>query len=136
MNRIYFIFFIVVFFFLNVTFFSCKKGKSNAPLEWQNESLRLTSDICIKIRDCGEGSFNSISEEKRKFVIDQLSETNCQKRFRESEAYKVSGEKLLIIQKLYRNCHEEILKQTCADLKSNSIDRIPSCVEFRKFQNQ
>lgn len=136
MNRIYFVISLTFILLLNLSIVNCKKGKSNAPLEWQNESLRLTSDICNKFRECGDSSFSSIPEEKQKFVSDRFSEANCQKRFRESEAYKVTGEKLLIVQKLYQNCHEEILKQTCADLKSNSVDRIASCVEFKKFQNQ
>ncbi|MCW7469272.1 LA_2478/LA_2722/LA_4182 family protein [Leptospira kanakyensis] len=121
--------------FVLVTAVSCKKDKGIINVEWQNESLSLTSEICAKYRECADKEWKSIPGNLKKFTEGRLDETQCQKRFRESNAYKLIGEDPLAIQTAYKECHKQILLVSCKDLQEGKIDSVPSCVAFQKIQN-
>ncbi|MBM9590139.1 hypothetical protein JWG41_06765 [Leptospira sp. 201903075] len=114
---------------------SCKKDKGIQNLEWQNESLSLTAEICAKYRDCADKEWKSIPENLKKFTEGRLDEAQCQKRFRESNAYKLIGADPFVIQTAYKECHSQVLKFSCEDLKEGKIETVPSCVAFQKVQN-
>lgn len=118
-----------------VSIVSCKKDKGIQNLEWQNESLSLTAEICAKYRDCADKEWKSIPENLKKFTEGRLDEAQCQKRFRESNAYKLIGADPFAIQTAYKECHSQVLKFSCEDLKEGKIETIPSCVAFQKVQN-
>lgn len=113
---------------------SCKRNKAQSNLEWQNESLRLTADICNKFRDCSANGVQDIPNELKTLLKEKLEETDCQKRFRDSAVYRGIGPSLEIIQALYRDCHKEILQRSCDSLKKKEIDRIQSCLSIQKIQ--
>jgi hypothetical protein len=131
LNSILLIF--ISFLFMNI---GCKKEKSLASLEWMDESLRLTSEICKKFNECGSSDWSSVPENKQKFVNERLSEANCQKRFRDSVVYKLNVTDPVSTQSLYRQCHESIIAMNCPDIQSNKIDTIASCNEIKKIQNR
>ncbi|TGL24205.1 hypothetical protein EHQ46_03555 [Leptospira yanagawae] len=131
--RNYFSVFIIFFFLIQL--FSCKKEKGINQIEWQNESLSLTSEICKKFRECADSEWKSIPENLKKFTEGRLDETNCQKRFRESNAYKLIGGDPVQIQTIYKECHKSILTMSCGDLQLGKINEIPACVSFQKIQN-
>lgn len=114
---------------------SCKKDKGIMNLEWQNESLSLTSEICGKYRECADKEWKSIPENLKKFTEGRLDETQCQKRFRESNAYKLIGADPLAIQTAYKECHKQIMLFSCKDLQEGKIETINACVAFQKVQN-
>lgn len=118
-----------------VSIVSCKKDKGIQNLEWQNESLSLTAEICAKYRDCADKEWKSIPENLKKFTEGRLDEAQCQKRFRESNAYKLVGADPFAIQTAYKECHSQVLKFSCEDLKEEKIETVPSCVAFQKVQN-
>ncbi|WP_244241309.1 LA_2478/LA_2722/LA_4182 family protein [Leptospira perdikensis] len=119
-----------------MSFVSCKKEKGILSLEWQNESLSLTAEICTKYRECADKEWKSIPENLKKFTEGRLEETQCQKRFRESNAYKLIGADPLAIQTAYKECHTQILKFSCKDLQEGKIETVPSCLAFQKIQNR
>lgn len=121
---------------LLVSFLSCKKEKGINQIDWQNESLSLTSEICKKFRECADSEWKTIPENLKKFTEGRLDETNCQKRFRESNAYKLIGSDPSQIQTTYKQCHKELISMSCKDLQSGKVESIPSCVSFQKIQNQ
>ncbi|WP_207764133.1 LA_2478/LA_2722/LA_4182 family protein [Leptospira meyeri] len=114
---------------------SCKKDKGIVNLEWQNESLSLTSEICAKYRECADKEWKSIPENLKKFTEGRLDEAQCQKRFRESNAYKLIGADPFEIQTVYKECHKQILLFSCKDLQEGKIETVPTCVAFQKIQN-
>lgn len=114
---------------------SCKKDKGIFNLEWQNESLSLTAEICTKYRECADKEWKSIPENLKKFTEGRLEESQCQKRFRESNAYKLIGADPLTIQTTYKECHSQLLKFSCKDLQEGKMETIPSCVSFQKIQS-
>ncbi|WP_244290279.1 LA_2478/LA_2722/LA_4182 family protein [Leptospira bourretii] len=118
-----------------VTTVYCKKDKGIMNLEWQNESLSLTSEICAKYRECADKEWKSIPENLKKFTEGRLDETQCQKRFRESNAYKLIGADPLAIQTAYKECHKQIMLFSCKDLQEGKIETINACVAFQKVQN-
>lgn len=118
-----------------VTTESCKKDKGIMNLEWQNESLSLTAEICGKYRECADKEWKSIPENLKKFTEGRLEETQCQKRFRESNAYKLIGADPLAIQTAYKECHKQIMLFSCKDLQEGKIETINACVAFQKVQN-
>ncbi|MGE8720492.1 LA_2478/LA_2722/LA_4182 family protein [Leptospira terpstrae] len=118
-----------------VSIVSCKKDKGIFNLEWQNESLSLTAEICTKYRECADKEWKSIPENLKKFTEGRLEESQCQKRFRESNAYKLIGADPLTIQTTYKECHSQLLKFSCKDLQEGKMETIPSCVLFQKIQS-
>lgn len=113
----------------------CKKDKGKFDLEWQNESLSLTAEICAKYRECADKEWKSIPENLKKFTEGRLEESQCQKRFRESNAYKLIGADPLAIQTAYKDCHKQILQFSCKDLQEGKMETVSSCVAFQKIQN-
>ncbi|MCW7491681.1 hypothetical protein ND861_03350 [Leptospira sp. 2 VSF19] len=114
---------------------SCKKDKGIVNVEWQNESLGLTAEICAKYRECADKEWKSIPENLKKFTEGRLDETQCQKRFRESNAYKLMGADPLAIQTAYKDCHKQILQFSCKDLQEGKIETVSSCEVFQKIQS-
>ncbi|TGM52474.1 LA_2478/LA_2722/LA_4182 family protein [Leptospira vanthielii] len=114
---------------------SCKKDKGIMNVDWQNESLSLTAEICAKYRECADKEWKSIPENLKKFTEGRLEETQCQKRFRESNAYKLLGADPLAIQTAYKDCHKQILQFSCKDLQEGKIETVSSCEVFQKIQN-
>ncbi|EOQ96982.1 hypothetical protein LEP1GSC195_3169 [Leptospira wolbachii serovar Codice str. CDC] len=104
-------------------------------VEWQNESLSLTAEICAKYRECADKEWKSIPENLKKFTEGRLEESQCQKRFRESNAYKLIGADPLVIQTSYKECHLKILQFSCKDLQEGKIETVSSCEMFQKIQN-
>ncbi|WP_244279431.1 LA_2478/LA_2722/LA_4182 family protein [Leptospira brenneri] len=121
--------------FILVFVVSCKKEKGIVNIEWQNESLSLTAEICAKYRNCADKEWKSIPENLKKFTEGRLEETQCQKRFRESNAYKLIGADPLAIQSTYKECHGNILRFSCQDLQEGKIDTVGACLAFQKIQN-
>ncbi|WP_232369396.1 LA_2478/LA_2722/LA_4182 family protein [Leptospira abararensis] len=124
---------LVTLVFLSIV--SCKKDKGMLNLEWQNESLSLTAEICTKYRECADKEWKSIPDNLKKFTEGRLEETQCQKRFRESNAYKLIGADPLAIQTAYKECYSQVLKFSCKDLQKGKLDAEPSCIAFQKIQN-
>lgn len=122
-------------FFIFITAVSCKKDKGMANVEWQNESLGITAEICAKYRECADKEWKTIPENLKKFTEGRLEETQCQKRFRESNAYKLIGGDPLAIQTAYKECHKQILQFSCKDLQEGKIESVNSCVVFQTIQN-
>lgn len=127
------ILFLSILVFMTVV--SCKKDKGIVNVEWQNESLGLTAEICAKYRECADKEWKTIPENLKKFTEGRLEETQCQKRFRESNAYKLIGADPLAIQTAYKDCHKQILQFSCKDLQEGKIDTVSSCLVFLKVQN-
>lgn len=130
-NRL-FLFFSI---FVLLAAISCKKDKGIINIEWQNESLTLTAEICAKYRECANNEWKSIPENLKKFTEGRLEETQCQKRFRESNAYKLIGADPLAIQSAYKECHKQILLFGCKDLQEGKIETVNACIAFQKVQN-
>lgn len=126
---------LIILLILFSQMFSCKKEKGTNQIEWQNESLSLTSEICKKFRECADTEWKTIPENLKKFTEGRLEETNCQKRFRESNAYKLIGGDPNQIQTHYKECHKSILSMSCGDLQLGKMNQIPACVSFQKIQN-
>ncbi|PJZ87365.1 hypothetical protein CH368_17255, partial [Leptospira levettii] len=63
-----------LFFILLLLIVSCKKEKGINYIEWQNESLSLTSDLCKKFRECADTEWKSIPENLKKFTEGRLEE--------------------------------------------------------------
>lgn len=127
---------LLIIFFIFVQLFSCKKEKGISHIEWQNESLSLTSELCKKFRDCTDTEWKSIPENLKKFTESRLEESNCQKRFRESNAYKLIGNDPKLIQSSYEECHKLVMVMTCSDLQSGKMNSINACVTFQQIQNR
>ncbi|MCG6147397.1 hypothetical protein LFX15_03780 [Leptospira levettii] len=125
-----------LFFILMLLFVSCKKEKGINHIEWQNESLSLTSDLCKKFRECADTEWKSIPENLKKFTEGRLEESNCQKRFRESNAYKLIGNDPKLIQTSFQECHKLVMAMTCSELQSGKMDSINACVTFQQIQNR
>ncbi|XDD46634.1 hypothetical protein AB3N60_00655 [Leptospira sp. WS39.C2] len=117
-------------------FQNCKKEKGINQIEWQNESLSLTSEICKKFRDCADTEWKTIPEKQKKFTEGMLDEANCQKRFRESNGYKLIGEDPIQIQTSYKKCHKQVMLMSCKDLQNGKIQTTDSCIAFQKIQNR
>ncbi|MDF3821162.1 hypothetical protein P3G55_14740 [Leptospira sp. 96542] len=115
---------------------SCKKNKGVQSFEWQNESLKLTSEICLKFKTCADSEWKSLPDRIQKFAGERLDESNCQKRFRDSNVYRLIGGDTLTIQNLYRDCHKSILRMSCSDLQNNQIESVNSCSEIKKIQGK
>lgn len=128
--------FFIVCFGISFSFLSCKKEKGINQLDWQNESLRLTADLCKKFRECADQNWKPIPENLQKFTEGRLEEAICQKRFRESNAYKLIGADPLQIQTSYRECHKQGMDLTCDDLQAGKLMNFPSCTAFQRIQNR
>ncbi|TGM38573.1 hypothetical protein EHQ92_04325 [Leptospira biflexa] len=128
-------FVLILLLFLIGTLFSCKKDKGMNHIEWQNESLSLTSDLCKKFRECADTDWKSIPENLKKFTEGRLDEANCQKRFRDSNAYKLIGHDPIEIQTVYKQCHKQVMEMKCSDLQSGKMNTISACVTFQTIQN-
>ncbi|MCW7505577.1 LA_2478/LA_2722/LA_4182 family protein [Leptospira paudalimensis] len=123
-------------FLLLLLFVTCKKEKGINHIEWQNESLGLTSELCKKFRECADTEWKSIPENLKKFTEGRLEESNCQKRFRESNAYKLIGNDPKLIQSSYIECHKLVMAMTCSELQTGKMDSINACVTFQQIQNR
>lgn len=128
-------FVLIILLFLLCQLSSCKKEKGINHIEWQNESLTLTSELCKKFRECADAEWNSIPENLKKFTESRLEESNCQKRFRESNAYKLIGSDPIQIQSTFKECHKQVMASSCKDLQTGKMNQLPACVLFQKIQN-
>ncbi|TGN20414.1 LA_2478/LA_2722/LA_4182 family protein [Leptospira idonii] len=116
-------------------FVSCKKQKGIDSGEWKDESLKMTAELCEKYRKCADPSWSAIPDKLKDFSKDRIEEANCQKRFRESNAYKLIGASPEIIVGLYRECHKQVLNLSCEDLRQGKLDSVVPCSEFKKIQS-
>lgn len=127
-------FVLIILLFLLCQLSSCKKEKGINHIEWQNESLSLTAELCKKFRECADTEWNSIPENLKKFTESRLDESNCQKRFRESNAYKLIGDPIQI-QSTFKECHKLVMASSCKELQAGKMNQVPACVSFQKIQN-
>lgn len=120
-----------LFFFL---FANCKKKKGIDATEWKDESLKITSKLCEKYRNCADASWTGVPDKLKDFTKSRLDEANCQKEFRNSNAYRLLGGDPKLIITSYRECSEKILSSSCEALKKGIIETIAACNEFQKIQ--
>ncbi|BDA77168.1 hypothetical protein LPTSP3_g00980 [Leptospira kobayashii] len=123
---------IISFSFL---FGACKKNKGIDSNEWKEESLKITASLCDKYRKCSDPDWKSVPDKLKDFTKSRLDETNCQKTFRDSNAYKLIGENPENIKLLYRECSKKILSASCEELKQGKVDSLPECENFKKIQS-
>ncbi|WP_411824146.1 LA_2478/LA_2722/LA_4182 family protein [Leptospira sp. 'Mane'] len=128
-----------VFYILILSFgffcISCKKGKGIDSNEWKEESLKITASLCDKYRKCADPDWKEVPDKLKDFTKSRLDETNCQKTFRDSNAYKLIGENPENIKSLYRECSKKILIASCDELKQGRVDSLEECKSFKKIQS-
>ncbi len=122
---------LMILFFV---FASCKKKKGFDSVEWKDESLKITAQLCEKYRTCADDHWPGIPEKLKEFSKSRLDEANCQKEFRESNVYKLIGADPTLIMSMYRNCHQKILKESCESLRKGYIDTLEDCNAIKKIQ--
>ncbi|WP_246047675.1 LA_2478/LA_2722/LA_4182 family protein [Leptospira ilyithenensis] len=114
---------------------SCKKNKGIDSNEWKEESLKITAFLCEKYRKCSDSDWKSVPDKLKDFTKSRLDETNCQRTFRDSNAYKLIGENPENIKLLYRECSKKILSASCEELKQDKISSLSECDRFKKIQS-
>ncbi len=126
--------YLAVIFLILFLFANCKKKKGIDATEWKDESLKITSRICEKYRSCADASWPGVPDKLKEFTKSRLDEANCQKEFRNSNAYRLLGGDPKIIITSYRECSEKIFSASCEALKKGVIETIAACNEFKKIQ--
>jgi hypothetical protein len=116
-------------------FSACKKKKGIDSTEWKDESLKITAKLCEKYRACADEKWEGIPEKLKDFTKSRLEEAHCQKKFRESNVYRLIGGDPKIIITSYRECQIKILASSCETLRSGFIDTVPECVSIKKIQS-
>ncbi|GBF51204.1 hypothetical protein LPTSP4_27360 [Leptospira ryugenii] len=125
---------IVLMFVFVFSFADCKKKAGIDSIEWKDESLKLTAEICEKYRKCSEKNWSELPEKTRELAKSRLDEANCQKEFRQSNLYRLAGDDIPKTMDAYRNCHKEIIKSNCEDLQAGLVDINVDCKLVKKFQ--
>ena len=125
---------LLIFIFL-IMIVDCKKKKGIDSVEWKDESLKITAEICQKYRTCTDENWSGVPEKLKSFTKSRLDEANCQKEFRSSNVYKLIGGDIQKIVMSYRECKNLILTTSCENLRKGFIDQQTVCVFIKKIQS-
>lgn len=126
-------------FFFSFLFFiiRCKPSKlpEFADGSWREESQKIASEICGKIRECALKQESKDKSKLHDFVLANLSSSKCIEKNKKSNVYRLRGENPIEIQNNYRLCHKQILQMECEELRKEGLQKTSECSWIAKLQN-
>lgn len=112
-----------------------KKAGIQDPI-WQEESLKIASDICARISECMKSSHSTENLElsKSDLAKSKLQEAACQEKHRKTNVFLLIGTNPDTIKEAARNCHSNIMAFNCEDLRNKKFLTSPACQTMAKIQ--
>lgn len=127
------------FILLAIVFFSshCKPKNSLKVQDsgWQEESLKLTSEICMKLETCYEDLKPKIPKKIESRLKDTLNNQNCMEKSKKSNVYFLIGQEKEFIKKSFRECSAHVYELSCEEIMSGKILSSESCKFTLKIQS-
>jgi hypothetical protein len=119
-----------------VVFSSCKKDKVKGLHDeaWRTESMKMASEICKKYAECAPQLLLKIKPSLHKLFWSEIKEEKCAEKNKESNIYKLAGEKPDTIKEHTRNCYKTLIHAGCTEIANDITSIDPNCVAVRKIQ--
>ncbi len=123
---------IVIILFL----FGCK-GKKESEFKddkWREESQKIASDLCEKLKSCSSQVLDKIKPSLRKYAESELRSDKCTEKNKKSRVYLLKGYDPKFIQDNVRDCYSKSMGLTCEEIQGDKMMAIESCTIMRKIQ--
>ena len=93
----------------------------------------LRDSLCQKIEDCSKLTIVELEKGLQKRVEEEVK-SRCLEKSKTSRVYLLKGNTVELIKKNYMECHKEMLKLSCENLRSGHLSGIPACENVKKIQ--
>jgi len=110
-------------------FKNCNPSKTTEVFDptWQEESQKIASEICEKLRECINTQKIETNPKLNNFLLSTLSPTKCLEKNKKSNVYKLKGKDPTQIKQNYRTCKEHILQSNCESIIQEGFQKFPEC---------
>ncbi|MBE7413126.1 MAG: hypothetical protein L6Q54_12155 [Leptospiraceae bacterium] len=125
----------IIFLFL-LALVSCKTKKESEFKDdkWREESQKIASDICEKLKNCAGDVLSRIKPSLQKYAESELRSDKCTEKNKKSRVYLLKGYDPKLIQENVRDCYMKIMKLSCDEIREDKISNIESCMIMEKIQ--
>jgi hypothetical protein len=117
-----------LFFFL-ILLITCKPvtKKGIEDSSWQEESIKIASDLCGIYEKCSEDSLKDLPDPISKQAKEEISPNNCIEKNKKSNVYQLKVNDVEGIKHAYRECGNFVRSLSCDEITSGKIQTNSSC---------
>ena len=118
----------LLFFFL-IFLITCKPAvkKGIEDPSWQEESLKISSELCSIFVKCSEATLQNIPDYMEKQAGEEIAPNNCIEKNKKSNVYNLKVSDPESIKTAYRECAVFIKTLSCNDVTSGMIQQNNFC---------
>ncbi len=117
-----------LFFFL-ILLIICKPvtKKGIEDSSWQEESLKIASELCGIFEKCSEVTLKGLPEPMFKQAKEEISSNNCIEKNKKSNIYQLKVSDIESIKNAYRECGTFVKSLSCEEITKGKIQTNNSC---------
>lgn len=103
--------------------------------EWKQSSSMQIRKVCEKLSDCQTQLRSKASAEELDAMPKMMSLDQCEKNYHKSRIYHLSTEyDPKVMKQNFRKCYESVLKLSCDQIHSGSLNSIEACMIVARIQ--
>lgn len=104
--------------------------------EWQEESLQLAGELCLKIKDCAlqKNSISHLTGAQIKLLEKRFNESNCKEYHKKTKVFNLESDNPEKLKTYARTCYKSLLTLNCDQLLEKKFQEIPECENLKNIQ--